>query len=55
LLCFDFDCSRGHCWYNFRYGDVSPSDSLPSFDLQPQFLQKNKQLVGGADYAHFDA
>jgi len=44
-----------NCWYSFRYGDVSPNDSLPGSELQPWFLQNNKQLVEGADYAHSDA
>jgi len=44
-----------NCWYSFRYGDVSPGDSLLGSDLPLQSCKKNKQLVGGADYAHSDA
>jgi hypothetical protein len=46
---------NAYCWYCFRYGDVSPGDSLLGSDLLPQSCKKNKQLVGGADYAHSDA
>jgi hypothetical protein len=44
-----------YCWYSFWYGDVSPGDTLLGSDLLPQSCKKNKQLVGGADYAHSDA
>jgi hypothetical protein len=46
------------CWYSFRYGNVSPGDSLPHSTVLPRSLrslQNNKRLVGGADYAHSDA
>jgi hypothetical protein len=36
------------CWYSFRYDDVLPCDSLPSFlNLRsPRNLQNNTRLVG---------